>query len=342
MSLDRLPTELDSKIAGYLVDDKKSLSALSMTSKYYRSLTEPHLYQNLSFDSNDWEALTLLMLTLVHGERLALHIKSLEIGHYHRRLYESCADRVFKAAVGARLWAESAGVYNKIKELIQAALRIEVNACYVLIPLHSKLFSDYSLYPPLALMLCLAENISALSVCEQAQGQPRLSIWRFISLPWAQFKPKALGSLEYLSICGYYEDGIFGPGPGILPPMTTLKISKCSSSNGGVDDTFPNRLFTLPVAILSPQIKRVQKLILTEVLVTPRSIMIFIGCPWFANLKQLRVSKCQPYKDDHHNSWDMQDLVGALEQHTPNLEVFEWTGGKYIHPPPVFGTFLNL
>jgi hypothetical protein len=341
MSLNRLPTELDSKIAGYLVIHKRSLSSFSKVSKYYQSVTEPLLYQKLKFRGDDWEALILLMLTLVRRERLALHIKSLKIDHGYQRDHAPREDNVVESAVGARLWTEGAGVHNKINEIVQAALRNKADACYELTQLHSKLFEDYGLYPALALILCLAENITALSICEQG-NRPRPSIWNFISLPWAQFRPKILGSLKYLSICGCYNEGIFGSGPTILPSMTTLKVSNCSFGQAGLNYLFHDRVFAVPVSIPSPQIKRIQKLILTEVFIAPKSIMVFIDSPWFVNLKQLRVTKCKPYRSDHHIHWNMQGLIEALEQYTPNLEVFEWTGGEYIDTPPVFGNFSNL
>jgi hypothetical protein len=79
MSLDDLPTELDSMIVSYLADDKKTLNALSKVSKSYRPLAEAYLYKDLVCCADDWESLALLLLTLVRREQLGLYIKSLKV-----------------------------------------------------------------------------------------------------------------------------------------------------------------------------------------------------------------------------------------------------------------------
>jgi len=72
--MDRLSTELDEKIIQHLVG--KEASALSMTSKYYRSLAEPQLYRELTFSTKQYIDLMLLFETLVDRQDLARHIRS--------------------------------------------------------------------------------------------------------------------------------------------------------------------------------------------------------------------------------------------------------------------------
>ncbi|KAI4610538.1 uncharacterized protein J4E87_010792 [Alternaria ethzedia] len=75
--MDRLSTELDEKIIQQLVG--RELSALSMTSKYYRSLAEPQLYRELTFSTKQCMNLMLLLETLVDRQDLAKHIHSFTI-----------------------------------------------------------------------------------------------------------------------------------------------------------------------------------------------------------------------------------------------------------------------
>ncbi|KAI4678360.1 hypothetical protein J4E81_010727 [Alternaria sp. BMP 2799] len=72
--MDRLSTELDEKIIQQLVG--KEASALSMTSKYYRSLAEPQLYRELDFSTKQYTSIMLLFDTLVDRQDLARHIRS--------------------------------------------------------------------------------------------------------------------------------------------------------------------------------------------------------------------------------------------------------------------------
>jgi len=73
--MDRFSTELDEKIVQHLVG--REASALSMTSKYYRSLAEPHLYQHLTFSmTKQYISLMLLFETLFGRQDLAKHIRS--------------------------------------------------------------------------------------------------------------------------------------------------------------------------------------------------------------------------------------------------------------------------
>jgi hypothetical protein len=78
MSLKSLPTELDIKIVEALcpTNDRKALSALSRTSKYYRKLVEPMLYRDLTLRAVDNIQIKRLFLTLLVREDLPLHIRS--------------------------------------------------------------------------------------------------------------------------------------------------------------------------------------------------------------------------------------------------------------------------
>lgn len=78
MSLKSLPTELDIKIIEDLcpTNDRKALSALFRTSKYYRKLVETMLYRDLTLLAVDDIQIKRLFLTLLVRENLPQHIRS--------------------------------------------------------------------------------------------------------------------------------------------------------------------------------------------------------------------------------------------------------------------------
>jgi hypothetical protein len=123
MSLNQLPAELDAIIVGYLADDKKTMSAISKVSKYYRSVAKPYLYEDLVFCGDDWDGLTLLLSTLVRREQLGLYVKSLNVDD------DSCLPPAIPldSTVGAKLYAEAGLVHAKIHEIVQSPLLRNIN-----------------------------------------------------------------------------------------------------------------------------------------------------------------------------------------------------------------------
>jgi hypothetical protein len=84
MSLSSLSTELDENIIARL--NKTALHNLSLTSKYYRALCEPHLCRELAFSHRDSYSINYLFLTVIERPELALHIRSvvIEVGEEGR------------------------------------------------------------------------------------------------------------------------------------------------------------------------------------------------------------------------------------------------------------------
>jgi hypothetical protein len=74
MSLNKLSTELDENIVRRLA--RPELDALSRTSRYYSSLTEPYLYRNLVFSKYQAYEIQRLFLTILGRNELAKHIRS--------------------------------------------------------------------------------------------------------------------------------------------------------------------------------------------------------------------------------------------------------------------------
>ncbi|EMD89711.1 hypothetical protein COCC4DRAFT_125459 [Bipolaris maydis ATCC 48331] len=77
MSFSKLSTELDTKILEYLHDDRSSLSAMSMVSKYFRRITEPILYRDLCFPQMTTNQMKKLLTIVLSRPQLAKHVRSL-------------------------------------------------------------------------------------------------------------------------------------------------------------------------------------------------------------------------------------------------------------------------
>jgi hypothetical protein len=189
MSLDDLPTELDSMIVSYLADDKKTLNALSKVSKSYRPLAEAYLYKDLVCCADDWESLALLLLTLVRREQLGLYIKSLKVDD-GRHL--DCPSSP-QSAVRQRFRAEAVEVAIKIIDIVQSFRLGNVNdnisravRKFFTRRTFANLFETPCTMAPLSLILSLAPNLDQLSLCQPDKHalEPygtRLQVWYICS-----------------------------------------------------------------------------------------------------------------------------------------------------------------
>jgi hypothetical protein len=149
-----LSTELDEMILGYL--DPLALSALSMTSKYYRRIAEPHLYKNLVFYVEDAYGVFNLLFNLVNRQELAQHIQSftlLDDPDYH--------DKQIRGVGEAFHWTlRKFG--KKISRLIED-LCVDESFAFALRWQRAIVHDGTYLYGALALILCLAHNLQHLN-----------------------------------------------------------------------------------------------------------------------------------------------------------------------------------
>jgi hypothetical protein len=77
MSLEKLSTELDIHIVQY--PDRTDVSSFSQTSKYYRSICEPILYEAVTFWSDEHNRVKRLLLTLLARSELRRLIKHVDL-----------------------------------------------------------------------------------------------------------------------------------------------------------------------------------------------------------------------------------------------------------------------
>jgi hypothetical protein len=74
MSLASLSTELDEPIIRQL--PQSDLHSISLTSKYYRALAEPHLYKDIRMCVQDNSGILWFFLTLLDRKELVQHIQT--------------------------------------------------------------------------------------------------------------------------------------------------------------------------------------------------------------------------------------------------------------------------
>lgn len=79
MSIQKLSSELDNMILTHLDGDTKSFDSISRLSHYYRALSEPFLYKDLTFTTPSKHRVRFLLLILLERPSLALYIKKVTL-----------------------------------------------------------------------------------------------------------------------------------------------------------------------------------------------------------------------------------------------------------------------
>lgn len=85
MSLSKLPTELDDRILGHL--EQGDASSMSQASKYYREVSENHLYKNIRFNTHEGHRIKRLLITLWNRTDLHHLIQQLTVSNDHSLPY---------------------------------------------------------------------------------------------------------------------------------------------------------------------------------------------------------------------------------------------------------------
>lgn len=79
MSLGKLSTELDNRVANFLIGHPPALNALSKVSKYYHGIAEPRLYTHVVLKAGDFLGLMQLCYTIISRVNLALYIQGFSL-----------------------------------------------------------------------------------------------------------------------------------------------------------------------------------------------------------------------------------------------------------------------
>jgi hypothetical protein len=111
--MDKLSTELDSKIAKCLAGDTQALRAFSKVNKYCQVVAEPYLYKDVVFHPDDDVTLKRLLLTLLRRKEFALHISSVRLDENLRSLPITDAKRT---SLNNDVWAHTSAVFDVTKD----------------------------------------------------------------------------------------------------------------------------------------------------------------------------------------------------------------------------------
>jgi len=151
--MDALSTEIDDNIIRRL--PRAALSFISKTSKYYRSLAEPHLYRDLIFSVHQHISIMRLFLTLTIRPELAPCIRSFVLTEDEHREAGFRFDDAFLAEIWAKVpFFQS--IINKIAEGQEASFAMR----WLSVLLKGRRYFD----GPLVIILCMATNLEHLTL----------------------------------------------------------------------------------------------------------------------------------------------------------------------------------
>jgi hypothetical protein len=194
MSLHDLPTELDDHIIGYL--DMADTNSISRVNKYYRKLSEPHLYEHLNVRKNDPHRLRLLLRTL-----RCRKIKGLVLNLSHNesvtlQLLMPPDDCQITGAVldpqGDAIYQDLQSLLIHINDAINGIVGSELPAQFKM-AWFGKIFEPYPLFDgALSLSLCMATNLQSLDLQVSASSLFYESHVALLRSPTTHLIPRSL------------------------------------------------------------------------------------------------------------------------------------------------------
>jgi hypothetical protein len=215
--MDKLPTELDSRIASFLVGKTKVLSAFSKVNKYYRMLAEPYLYKTITIKEGDRYTLFWLLFTLLERKELALSITSfLLVPGSGSGSSATKKEKEEQLESGLRVHRDS--LHQRILEVVSPHF-------LTFLRWRLELLEDPSVRGNhfLALILCMAKKIERISFWECVDGSCR-STRALLAMPPCVEDDAPFKHLKYLSFGGL--EILLSITP-ILPSLETLEIEDC-------------------------------------------------------------------------------------------------------------------
>jgi hypothetical protein len=152
MSMESLSTEMDENIIQRL--PKSALNNFSKTSRYYRSLAEPHLYRNLVLSNRQPQEILRLFFTILRRNGLATHIRSFRL---------TCDDagvRVLPLEIIDELMEKT----SEIKEIIKRVAAPLGDSRLILEWFGSIYQENTSVEDIVSVIWCLATNLECINV----------------------------------------------------------------------------------------------------------------------------------------------------------------------------------
>jgi hypothetical protein len=268
MSLSALSTELDTKIAEFLADDRPTTSAFSQVSKYYRAVSEPLLYKHLLLDEYDGYTTMRLLFTILSRDQLALHIQSLTVlRSTPPRVLSETETRNATERNQAELWECATKIQATINGIaspdrgFQNHLRRRMawfGGIYT--------FQTKTLDHILAVILCMAPNVHILALDQghdlgayQMTRSILTEHWKGVAAPFAK--------LEALTLSGARHQRI---DPPLLPSMTSLEVKYTS-----LDDSEHGNLLCQPLPMPAQPLLR--RLVLVNILNFSPGMLMHLG-----------------------------------------------------------------
>jgi hypothetical protein len=250
--MESLSTEIDEMVLGYL--PTPSLNTLSMTSKYYRTISEPHLYKNIVFASGDTYGIFNLLFSLLNRRELAQHIRSFTLLKEDLDDDESDADIDPKCSVGEALHSDVWMFVPKINELIDE-LCVDETFAFAMRWLGNVIEGGISYDGALALILCLAHKIQHLGL---ATTEDRLYItlhvmnkrWKHYRNEESSENLQATLTAGGVGDVGNQKQGVHHQGKATIPNSDTADDIEYNSSGTAQQNTTGTKQGSFPFCSL--------------------------------------------------------------------------------------------
>jgi hypothetical protein len=318
MSLKSLPTELDVKIAGFLVNHPHDLTSLMRVSKTYRIVAEPILYEHIRVFCNDHVTLRLLLLQLIRRPTLASKIKFIT-ATYNRTINEALRNEAPSTNQELALKQESWDIALDIRDqinLIMCEQPITAESIELKNILFGMLYADPTKYlthfscASFALIILMAKNLQSLRTC-----QPSWALRTMLKFPWVKAANRPLGKLTSSCLCTCDMD-CGAPAHAILPSTEHLKF---------MNTHWHHNYQSIIHQQLEPNTPVLETIHFQSIGARggPTFFTYWVQAPIMVNLKQFVVQDYTTHEE--YQNWEMQALIGSLARYAPKLEVFEWT-----------------
>jgi hypothetical protein len=290
-----LSTEMDENIIQRL--PKSALNNLSKTSRYYRSLAEPHLYRNLVLSNQQPQKILRLFFTILRRNGLATHIRNFRLTR----------DDAGTQVLPLEITDELMGKTSEIKEIIKRVAAPLGDPRLILEWFGSICQENTSVEDVLSVIWCLATNLEGINVAVPLSNiQEKILGFHWMPVDH-QSRSYPFCNLKRLQVQG-------SSNIAILPPMEQLTVTAMSGWNPTAtgpfympyrDDDMESKLHTLWMV---------------DVCFEPEWIERAVAWPEFAGLKDLRVCRADDWR-----GYDFTRLSEALVTHLPDLEHLEWS-----------------
>lgn len=320
MSFRKLPTELDAKIASHLVGDTQSLSALSKVSRYYRTVAEPYLYEEVEFNDMEMWHLWCLLRTMIDRNTVASYVKRVMLcdimGPQRKKMARPDEyKRQNEEKMCTEIWARVGQIMGHINLTLVPIMNSSAAAKFAY-GLTGDLFSEFWDESLVALVLIFANNLEALEL--HVEFSSHKTIRDLLQLPPSGANPP-LQKLKTLSMNDL--QGKLKLNRSNLHSLQHLSLKSWNSGDGLVAD-----FLTLTALLPSGSNPMLTDLHLRENKLTPEKLQVIASSPASINVKKLRLVDYRWEPIVYGSDWNFNGFINVLDKYLPNLEGLAWIG----------------